>query len=521
MIINNNDEIISKFDNLILSEEIYIKEEGLFIGQGNPVSKNEISDLFKFEESMCKISFERIENKENKIIKGKGTGFFCEINGNFPIKYGLFTNNHILNEYNLKLGSTIYFEYFSKSKSNYTKKELKLDDNRNIYTNKKLDYTCIEIFKSDKINDINNYFKIDPILFTNNKILKDSDIFILQYPKNNELNFSFSYGKILSLKENLMIHSASTDEGSSGSPIIRRCNENYIIGLHKGGYLTNYFDKNEDIDEKKEEKNICFVNISTIFDSILNDINKNEINCIYYNKDNENEIQLLHDYKVEDFTGWRKEYINLYLEAKKMNRKIFEENIEIYINGNKIPFNYKYKVKGMEKINVKFKIKRNLTNISYMFFHCYFLESLDLSSFNSNNVTKMICLVDTCISLNSINLSLFNTNNVINMAYLFKNCISLKTLDLTPFNTNNVNYMNNMFFNCRSLESIDLSSFNTKNVINMRRMFSLCSSLKSLDLSSFNINNDTDMSEIFYGCSSLNKNNIKIDKQDMLLNYII
>ena len=103
MIINNNDEIISKFDNLILSEEIYIKEEGLFIGQGNPVSKNEISDLLKFEESMCKISFERIEDK---IIKGKGTGFFCEISGNFPIKYGLFTNNHVLNEYNLKLGST-------------------------------------------------------------------------------------------------------------------------------------------------------------------------------------------------------------------------------------------------------------------------------------------------------------------------------------------------------------------------------------------------------------------------------
>ena len=28
---------------------------------------------------MCKISFERIENKENKIIKGKGTGFFVKL----------------------------------------------------------------------------------------------------------------------------------------------------------------------------------------------------------------------------------------------------------------------------------------------------------------------------------------------------------------------------------------------------------------------------------------------------------
>ena len=44
------------------------------------------------EKSMCKIIYERIE--DNEIKKGKRTGFFCEID-NFPIKYGLFTNNHV------------------------------------------------------------------------------------------------------------------------------------------------------------------------------------------------------------------------------------------------------------------------------------------------------------------------------------------------------------------------------------------------------------------------------------------
>ena len=56
---------------------------------------------------------------------------------------------------------------------------------------------------------------------------------MLQYPKNNELNFSFSYGKILSLKEKIMMHCASTDEGSSGSPIIRRCDEIILLGYIK------------------------------------------------------------------------------------------------------------------------------------------------------------------------------------------------------------------------------------------------------------------------------------------------
>ena len=47
------------------------------------------------------------------------------------------------------------------------------------------------------------------------------------------MNFSFSYGKILSLKEKIMMHCASTDEGSSGSPIIRRCDEIILLGYIK------------------------------------------------------------------------------------------------------------------------------------------------------------------------------------------------------------------------------------------------------------------------------------------------
>ena len=61
---------------------------------------------------------------------------------------------------------------------------------------------------------------------------------------------------------------------------------------------------------------------------------------------------------------------------------------------------------------------------------------------------------------------------------MFYECFSLKSIDLSSFNTTNVNNMGNMFFECSSLKSIDLSSFNTTNVNNMIFMFSGCSSLK-------------------------------------------
>ena len=51
--------------------------------------------------------------------------------------------------------------------------------------------------------------------------LNQSEIFILQFPKGDEI--SFSQGKIMSFdSKNRIIHSASTDSGSSGSPIILR-----------------------------------------------------------------------------------------------------------------------------------------------------------------------------------------------------------------------------------------------------------------------------------------------------------
>ena len=138
-----------------------------------------------------------------------------------------------------------------------------------------------------------------------------------------------------------------------------------------------------------------------------------------------------------------------------------------------------------------------------MFVDCFSLSRLDLSNFNTANVTSMSSMFCCCSSLTSIDMSNFNTTNVTKMYDMFYGCYNLKSLDLSNFNTAKVTYMSGMFLGCSDLKSLDLSNFNTANVTNMRRMFLGCSSLTSLDLSNFNTENVTDMDGMFNGCSDL------------------
>ena len=73
------------------------------------------------------------------------------------------------------------------------------------------------------------------------------------------------------------------------------------------------------------------------------------------------------------------------------------------------------------------------------------------------------------------------------MASMFQGCTSLISLNLSNFNTSNVTNMYGMFYSCHSLTSLNLSSFNTANVNDMRHMFSDCIGLTSLNLYSFDM----------------------------------
>ena len=145
----------------------------------------------------------------------------------------------------------------------------------------------------------------------------------------------------------------------------------------------------------------------------------------------------------------------------------------------------------------------NVTDMSNMFYLCKNLSSLDIPNFNTANVTDMSYMFDTCQKLTELNLSNFKTEKVKNMRYMFSYCNKLKKLNLSNFNTANVTNMTCMFINCKELSSLDISNFNTAKVKDMSSMFKNCQVLSSLDLSNFNTTKVTDMSGMFSGCSML------------------
>ena len=153
--------------------------------------------------------------------------------------------------------------------------------------------------------------------------------------------------------------------------------------------------------------------------------------------------------------------------------------------------------------NISYLNTSEMTDMSYMFYGCENLQSLDVSNFNTENVTDMSVMFRKCKNLQSLDVSNFNTAKVKNMDNMFADCWILQSLDLSNFNTENVTNMNFMFYWCENLLSLDVSNFNTAKVENMKGLFYSCSKLQSLDVSSFNTENVIDMSKMFYYCSKL------------------
>mgnify|MGYP003293709474 CR=1 FL=1 len=77
-----------------------------------------------------------------------------------------------------------------------------------------------------------------------------------------------------------------------------------------------------------------------------------------------------------------------------------------------------------------------------------------------------------CSSLKDLDLSGFNTSNVTDMSEMFHNCSNLNEITFGEyFKTNNVTTINSMFNGCSKLTSLDVSGFDTSKVINMGYMF--------------------------------------------------
>ena len=109
----------------------------------------------------------------------------------------------------------------------------------------------------------------------------------------------------------------------------------------------------------------------------------------YKNQLNKNYI--IAEIKIENFSLKQKIFNNNYINEKDF--------CDIYINNKKITFDnyYNFPKEGNYRIIYIFKKPLLLTN--YMFSDCSSLISLDLSNFNTQNVTKMENMFYDCKSL--------------------------------------------------------------------------------------------------------------------------
>ena len=97
-----------------------------------------------------------------------------------------------------------------------------------------------------------------------------------------------------------------------------------------------------------------------------------------------------------------------------------------------------------------------------------------------------------------------NTEDVTDMSFMFYECSNLTTIDLSNLNTANVTNMKYMFYGCSNLTTIDLSNFNTEKVVYMNGMFSGCLCLSTIFVDdTWTTSSVSESSDMFYNCHNL------------------
>ena len=154
------------------------------------------------------------------------------------------------------------------------------------------------------------------------------------------------------------------------------------------------------------------------------------------------------------------------------------------------------KIIGLDNLNTS-----NVTDMSSMFYSIN-IKNLNLSNFDTSKVTKMNSMFSHADVTELKGFDKLNTSKVTSMSYMFYYS-KLNIIDVSSFDTSNVTNMNSMFMGTEANEINGLYNFDTSNVVSMNAMFYVAKNLKLLDLSSFDTSKVTDMNSMFAGCTNL------------------
>ena len=169
---------------------------------------------------------------KNSCLKSNCFGFFLKLDRKQSPFYCLMSNEHAIDKKMIESKESIEIYYDNQHK----KINIILDKMKRYirdYRYLGIDATIVEILPEDKIPK--DYFLLPNLNYiTGYDQFLNKKIFIPQYPGGGNLNNSF--GKIIEINSSTFefSHSASTQKGSSGSPIILdgSC---FVLGIHKQG----------------------------------------------------------------------------------------------------------------------------------------------------------------------------------------------------------------------------------------------------------------------------------------------
>ena len=529
----DKNKIFFSYDGKILNKS---SEELTFTQMTNSIDKE--------RKTMNILVNNNYEIKQNEtIIKSKEVicpkcGENCKINMNnykitlFDCKNGHKVKNILLNDYentqNIDLSKIICSKCNEKKSNIFNYEFYKCyscninlcplcksmhDKNHNIMNYSQVNYICGK--HNEKFINYCNKCKTNICILCENEHLKHDKIFLGNFiPNEKELK-----NKMKELKEFIDKFNNYINEIIE---ILNEVKKNvYEYYKIKNEIINNYEIKNRNYEllfNLKEASNndniIDEINQIIYEDNITNRFN-NILN-LYYKMNKKNEIKLILNIEKDDINK------DIYFLDKTNNhlKEFNSSNVDFYINDVKYIYQKNFRPEYVGIYSIKIKLKFNIKDCSYMFYNCKNLIYIDLSSFETKNVTNMEYMFSGCSNLTDIDLSSFNTKTVINMNCMFSDCNNLANIDLSNFDTINVKYMEKMFSCCDKLSDVDLSSLNIKNVINMNYLFNNCSNLKNIDLSYLDIKDETSVKNMFFGCSNLKKIKINLNSFEKIKNEI-
>jgi len=108
-----------------------------------------------------------------------------------------------------------------------------------------------------------------------------------------------------------------------------------------------------------------------------------------------------------------------------------------------------------------------VTTLNSAFYNCTNLVTLDVSNWNTENVTNFSTFAIGCSSLTALEAGNWNTSNANDFSFFARNCSSLTVLDVSNWNTSNVTNFTFFASGCTSLTDITgIEDFNISNVTN-------------------------------------------------------